>query len=41
MKVRVGEGTDPGMRNGYMPQETIDKLTDAELGLIQQYLMAK
>ena len=41
MRVRVGEGTDPAMRPGYMPPETTAALTDAELALIQQYLMAK
>lgn len=41
MKVRTGEGMDPSMRQSFMPPETADKLTDAELGLIQTYLMAK
>ncbi len=40
-KVRMGEGTDPAMRNGYMPAEDMAALTDAELTLIQDYLMAK
>ena len=40
-KVRMGEGTDPAMRNGFMPPEDMTALTDAELGLIQAYLMAK
>jgi len=40
-KVRMGEGMDPAMRNGYMPAEDMNALTDAELGLIQAYLMAK
>ncbi len=40
-KVRMGEGLDPSMRNGYMPKEDVVALTDAELALIQTYLMAK
>jgi mono/diheme cytochrome c family protein len=40
-KVRMGEGLDPAMRNGYMPKEDVAALTDAELALIQTYLMAK
>lgn len=40
-KVRMGEGTDPAMRNGFMPPEDMTALTDAELALIQTYLMAK
>jgi mono/diheme cytochrome c family protein len=40
-KVRVGEGMDPGMRNGYMPAETTAALTDAELALISTFLGAK
>ncbi len=39
-KVRIGEGMDPGMRNGYMPAEDMAALSDTELGLIQDYLMA-
>jgi len=39
-KVRVGEGADPSMRNGFMPPEDMTKLTDAELTLIEQFLMA-
>ena len=40
-KVRVGEGLDPSMRNGFMPPEDMMALTDPELVLIQGYLMAK
>jgi len=40
-KVRVGEGMDPSMRNGFMPPEDMTALTDAELGMIQQYILAK
>jgi mono/diheme cytochrome c family protein len=39
-KVRTGEGADPGMRNGYMPAEDMAALSDAEVTLISQYLMA-
>jgi mono/diheme cytochrome c family protein len=39
-KVRAGEGTDPGMRNIYMPPEDAAALSDAEITLISQYLMA-
>jgi mono/diheme cytochrome c family protein len=39
-RVRMGEGADPSMRNGYMPAEDAASLTDAELMLISQYLMA-
>jgi mono/diheme cytochrome c family protein len=38
-KVRVGEGTDPAMRNGYMPAEDMAALTEPELDLIKAYLM--
>jgi mono/diheme cytochrome c family protein len=40
-KVRMGEGSDPSMRNLYMPPHTAAELTDAELGLIEQFIMAK
>jgi mono/diheme cytochrome c family protein len=39
-KVRMGEGTDPSMRNLYMPPHTTAELTDAELGMIMDYVMA-
>jgi mono/diheme cytochrome c family protein len=39
-KVRMGEGSDPSMRNLYMPPHTATELTDAELGLIEQYIGA-
>jgi mono/diheme cytochrome c family protein len=39
-KVRMGEGIDPSMRNGYMPAEDMVSLTDAELGLIATFLGA-
>jgi mono/diheme cytochrome c family protein len=39
-RVRMGEGADPSMRNGYMPAEDATQLTDAEVTLISQYLMA-
>jgi mono/diheme cytochrome c family protein len=39
--VRMGVGTDPAMRNDYMPAYDVAALTDAELGLIQTFLMAK
>jgi mono/diheme cytochrome c family protein len=38
-KVRVGEGTDPAMRNGFMPPEDMTALTEPELDLIKAYLM--
>lgn len=38
-RVRMGEGADPSMRNGYMPAEDAASLTDAEVTLISQYLM--
>jgi mono/diheme cytochrome c family protein len=41
MKVRAGEGTDQSMRIAYMPPEDATALSDAEIGLIAQYLMAK
>lgn len=40
-KVRMGEGSDPSMRNLYMPPHTAVELTDAELTLIEQFIMAK
>lgn len=41
MKVRMGEGTDPTMRNLYMPKHSATDLTDAELGLIMDFIGAK
>ena len=38
-RVRMGEGTDPGMRNSYMPATDAAVLTDQEVMLISQYLM--
>jgi len=40
-RVRSGFGTDITMRNAYMPTEDTTALTDAELTLIEQYIMAK
>ncbi len=40
-KVRMGEGTDPAMRNGFMPPEDMAALTEPELDMIKAYLMAK
>jgi mono/diheme cytochrome c family protein len=40
-KVRVGEGMDPAVRNGFMPPEDMTALTDAELAMIEQFIMAK
>jgi len=39
-KVRMGFGTDESMRNLYMPPETMTSLTDPELLLIKQFVMA-
>lgn len=39
-RVRMGEGTDPSMRNSYMPAEDAASLSDNEVTLISQYLMA-
>ena len=39
-KVRMGEGTDKTMRNLFMPPHTAMELTDAELGMIMDYVMA-
>lgn len=39
-RVRMGEGADPGVRNSYMPAETAAELSDQEVTLISQYLMA-
>jgi mono/diheme cytochrome c family protein len=41
MKVRTGVGTDISMRNAFMPPEDATALTDAELALIEQFIMAK
>lgn len=41
MKVRNGEGMDPSMRNLYMPPHSATELTDAELALVEQFIMAK
>jgi mono/diheme cytochrome c family protein len=41
MKVRMGVGTDPSMRNTYMPAFSVTELTDAELGSIAQFIGAK
>jgi hypothetical protein len=41
MKVRMGEGTDQSMRNLYMPAHSTGELTDAELGLIMDFIGAK
>lgn len=38
--VRMGHGTDPGARKSYMPAAGPELLTDAELGLIADYLGA-
>lgn len=40
MKIRMGEGTDAAMRNLYMPPYSATELTDAEVGLISDFLMA-
>jgi mono/diheme cytochrome c family protein len=39
--VRMGHGTDPSLRQGYMPPASPAELSDAELGLIADYLGAK
>jgi mono/diheme cytochrome c family protein len=39
-KVRVGEGMDPAVRTGFMPPEDMSKLSDIELGMIEDFLMA-
>jgi mono/diheme cytochrome c family protein len=41
MKVRGGVGTDVSLRQGYMPAEPVEKLSAAELTLIEQFLQAK
>jgi len=40
-KVRMGEGSDPSMRNLYMPPHTEAELSTAELTLIEQFIGAK
>jgi len=40
-KVRMGVGTDPAMRNNYMPAFSTTDLTDAELTMIEQFIGAK
>ncbi|HVY30485.1 MAG TPA: c-type cytochrome [Polyangiaceae bacterium] len=39
-KVRNGEGTDKSMRNLFMPPHSAMELSDAELGMIMDYVMA-
>ncbi len=38
--IRLGEGTDPSMRGTYMPAQDVASLTDAEIALINQFIMA-
>lgn len=40
-KVRMGDGSDPGMRNLYMPAYSVADLSETELGLIMDFIMAK
>ena len=40
-KVRFGEGMDIAMRNAFMPPEDTNALSDAELAMIEQFIMAK
>jgi mono/diheme cytochrome c family protein len=40
-KVRMGEGTDPAMRNLYMPPHAATEITDAEIMQIDTFIMAK
>lgn len=38
--VRMGHGTDPADRKGYMPAQGLEQLSDAELGMIADFLGA-